>query len=161
MSLTSDIFGVLIDAGITLNLDSIMQALPEGTDRNTVNTILGQRKRAGELVVSLDEGKPHYGIAPGYDHTRRKGTDGAGAKAAPRAKRKQAQGVTERRRNFSVAVQRSENVLKALQFNRDTARDALDMYLISIADPAIYSGLKGAVDASQRALDAWVAEGRS
>jgi hypothetical protein len=69
--------------------------------------------------------------------------------------------LNEKRRDFLAAAEQSQNVLKALEFNRDTARDALDLYVASTVDPAIYAGLKGAMEAAQTALDAFVAGGRS
>jgi hypothetical protein len=68
--------------------------------------------------------------------------------------------LSERRRDFLAAAEQSQNVLKALEFNRDTARDALDLYVASAVDPTIYAGLKGAMEAAQTALDAFVAGGQ-
>lgn len=74
MSLTSEIFGVLIASGAPTTLDEIMEALPDGADRNTVSTVLVQRKKAGEVIASVEDGKVHYAVAPGYDGAKRRGT---------------------------------------------------------------------------------------
>lgn len=163
MSLTSDIFGVLTDAGAPTSLDEIMEALPDGADRHTVSTMLAQRKRAGEVVASVEDGKVHYAVAPGYDGTKRRGAgkpkpSPAQSSDAPPAKKPRA--LKERKRDFLAAAEQSQNVLKALQFNRDTARDALELYVTSRVDPSIYVGLQGALNSAQTALDAFVAGGR-
>lgn len=51
-------------------------------------------------------------------------------------------------------------MLKALEFNRDTARDALDLYVASVVDGSIYSALQGTLKSAQTALDAFVAGGK-
>ena len=162
MSLTSDIFGVLVAAGAPTSLDEIMEALPDGADRNTVSTLLCQRKRAGEVVASVEDGKVHYAVAPRYDGTKRRGTEKPKASprkssATPPAKKTPA--LKERRRDFLAAAEQSQNVLKALEFNRDTARDALELYVASVVDGSIYNGLQGALNSAQTALDAFVAGG--
>jgi len=65
------------------------------------------------------------------------------------------------RRDFLAAAEQSQNVLKALEFNRDTARDALELYVASMVDAAIYAGLQGALKSAQTALDAFAAGGRA
>ena len=73
---------------------------------------------------------------------------------------KKAPALKESRRDFLAAAEQSQNVLKALMFNRDTARDALELYVASVVDPSIYIGLQGALSSAQTALDAFTAGGR-
>lgn len=69
--------------------------------------------------------------------------------------------LKERKRDFLAAAEQSQNVLKALEFNRDTARDALGMYVASMVDPSIYGSLQGALNNAQTALDAFTVGGRA
>lgn len=71
MSVTGEIFRVLLDAKAPLTLDTLMECLPGGIDRSLVQALLSQRCKAGELVREVEDGKPAYAVAPGYDASRR------------------------------------------------------------------------------------------
>ena len=94
MSITSDIFGAMTDAAQPIPLDAIMDAMPVGAVRANVQTILAQRRKAGEVVTTIEDGTVHYAIAPGIDPmAKRRGTPARIAKPA----RAPAQAVAPRR----------------------------------------------------------------
>lgn len=64
-----------------------------------------------------------------------------------------------RKRDFLAACETSEKTLKALQFNASTADDALQVYVHSVADPAIYNALKDASDRAHAAVALFSAQG--
>lgn len=63
------------------------------------------------------------------------------------------------RRDFAAAAESREKVLKALQFAHGTACDAVEVYIASVADVAIYRALCDARDQARRALDAFLTAG--
>lgn len=67
--------------------------------------------------------------------------------------------AAKRRENFTAAIEREEDVRTALEFNHNTARDTLDVYLLSVADRTIVEPLMAARDQARRALDAYIARG--
>lgn len=165
MSLTDEIRNAVRKAE-GLNLDQLMEALYEGADRNTVSTIANQRVRGGEFLVAVEEGRrvyrPNPDFVPGKSVPK---AEGAVPPAATKAKKPRRDTNREtntkqtgsRKRDFLAACETAEKTLKALKFAADTAADALEVYVHSVADPAIYGALKASRDQSRAALDAFVA----
>lgn len=159
MSMTSDIFNVLVAAAAPTSLDEIMEALPDSAGRNTVCTILAQRKRAGEVIANVEDGKVHYAVSPDYDGSKRRGERRSQGKSSDTPPAKKTTPRRERRHDPLAAVDAAQNLLKALEFNRDTARNALQLYVTSVADLSVYTGLQDALNGAQAALEAFTAGG--
>lgn len=136
-------------------------AAQTGLPQTSVRTALKRLRALGmaELEGATTSAKWHRATAP---------RPSTSAPAKPSLTRtalpppaKKAAVLGERKRDFLAAAEQSQNVLKALEFNRDTARDALQLYVASLVDSAIYEGLNGALNSAQSALDAFVAGGRA
>ena len=161
-----------------MSLDRIMDVIGDITDRSTARTIISQRKRAGEFSCAIEDGKPVYayveGYKPNYSPKSKAGTnqnaEGSTQPPPPVATSKKPKletphekGRVERlhrkRRDFFVAAESADKTLKALLFSRQTAADALEVYVHSCVDPEIYQSLQYAVNASQAAIDKFSAGG--
>lgn len=65
MTLTDQIRDLLKRAAAPLNLDQIMEQLPLA-NRQTASQLLHQRKRAGEIVVCIEDGKACFALSEGF-----------------------------------------------------------------------------------------------
>lgn len=63
MTLTDQLRAILKKAGAPMSLNQLMDVLPVGTERNTVNSLLCQRKQAGEFTRCVEYGKAAYAWA--------------------------------------------------------------------------------------------------
>lgn len=86
---------------------------------------------------------------------------GSPARVATPPPAKKAHVLREHKRDFLAAAEDAQRVLKALEFSRSTASDALDLYVASVVDADIYAALKRSANDAQAALDAYVAGGRA
>lgn len=88
MTLTDQMRDLLKRAAAPLNLDQIMEQLPHA-NRQTASQLLHQRKRAGEIVVCIEDGKACFALSEGFRASPRSApqrTDKAAeAPAAPAA----------------------------------------------------------------------------
>lgn len=65
MTLTDQMRDLLKRAAAPLNLDQIMEQLPHA-NRQTASQLLHQRKRAGEIVVCIEDGKACFALSDGF-----------------------------------------------------------------------------------------------
>ncbi|MGO4699834.1 hypothetical protein [Dyella sp. 2RAB6] len=65
MTLTDQMRDLLKRAAAPLNLDQIMEQLPHA-NRQTASQLLHQRKRAGEIVVCVEDGKACFALSDGF-----------------------------------------------------------------------------------------------
>lgn len=66
-----------------------------------------------------------------------------------------------RKRDFFAAAESADKTLKALLFSRQTAADALQVYVHLCVDPEIYNALQNAVHGTQAAIDKFSAGGEA
>lgn len=154
-----------------LSLDQIMDVIGDITDRSTASTIISQRKRAGEFSCSIEDGKAVYtlveGYKPNYSSKPNANQNAEGSTQPPAATskkpklatRQDAKKIARAKRDFFAAAESADKTLKALLFSRQTAADALEVYVHSCVDPEIYKSLQYAVNASQAAIDKFSAGG--
>jgi len=157
MSLVQQIRDALRDSeGMTVA--QLADAL--SADAGAVSKACSQLKWKGEFISQRDGATVVYAPAmPGGESgsptipkktkkTKSKQLDAAAPKAA-----------AQRKRDFIAASESAEKTLKALQFSANTTDDALQVYVHSVVDVAIYAPLKSAADQARAALDAFVTQG--
>ena len=64
--MTDLISKVLADAGVPLSTSQIMESLPTGADRDAISALISARKKAGEIVASIVDGRPAYALVSGF-----------------------------------------------------------------------------------------------
>ncbi len=87
---TAQIRAILATADVPLTTAEIVDALPGVADRDAVSAILSQRRKAGEIVTSIANGKPAYALVTGFEPNRvgsKPGVPKPRASATERAKR--------------------------------------------------------------------------
>lgn len=166
MTLTDQLRDLLKKAAAPLSLDQIMEHLP-GAKRDTVAALLSQRKKAGEFVACVENGKAAYAVASGYR---------ASPKLAPKRFDKQAKEPTGESTEATLptvpsaahveptanAVERLTarrttgvsglNQLEALRRSLSAAEAARDAYVETVVDQRFYGHLQESVRASREAL---------
>ena len=177
MSTTTDILDFLKDGAFTGA--EIADAI--NSDTSTVSALCNGLVKRGLVVASKDGGKNTYTRVDGDrvptpaptrsaapEAGSRKPEAGQHAKPAqatastkPKGKAKPAASEPAKRlRALTAAAESPANVRAALEFAHGTACDALNLYLRSVVNPAIYDDLVAARDRSRSALDAFIGADR-
>lgn len=143
-----------------MNVYDLCVALGMEDGRSLVQKCCSNARYQGRLTSAIEGGKVVYRLpAEGAARTPPpKPPKPASARAdtsnkppAPAPVKK----ATPRRRDFLAACESADKTLKALTFAASTADDALQVYLHSVADPAIYDPLKAASDQAHAAVAAF------
>lgn len=86
--ITDRIRSILREFNGPMTIAQILEALPPAVERNNVNALLVQRKKAGEFAVQLIGGKPHYSLVQGYVKAYPQRTPNAAKSFTPPAPKK-------------------------------------------------------------------------
>jgi hypothetical protein len=169
MKLTDQLRDLLARAAAPLNIDQIMEQIPTA-NRDSVWALLSQRKKAGEFVSCVEDGRACYAIAAGYRASPKaapkrfdKATE-VEASATPQpsvpavtdahaieASTKAASRPYARRTASTPARSHVETLRHALS----AAEAARDAYIDSLVNPRFYGFLQESVRAAREALAAF------
>lgn len=156
-----------------MNVYDLCVALGMEDGRSLVQKCCSNARYEGRLTSAIEGGKVVYRLPA--EGTARRATskpkahtnqnahpnqkaDGAVSPPVASSKKPKLERVTNavpRRRDFLAACESADKTLKALTFAASTADDALQVYLHSVADPAIYDALKAARDQAHAAVAAF------
>ena len=154
------------DAGGALRSVDLTETVFKGVGRNTRQYVLLQLKAHGEVLTSgyasgttirlPSQPQPALEAATDDVTTELATTP---AEAVP-ANEGPSQAVHPTQSEASGHAENGDRVLKALKFSATVSQDALDAYLMAIADATVVVPLMRARDLSRQALNAWIEGGQ-
>lgn len=140
-----------------------------GEEHRRVAMTCYEAKGRGVLTIRKEDGGMVYALNTDTAAAKPKtspmqNVEGAAAVPPPGASSKKPKlerprKAAPRKRDFFAAAESADKTLKALQFSRQTAADALQVYIHSCVDPEIFGALQSAVHGAQAAIDKFSAGG--